>query len=107
MGRSLLILVPLLAILGLSLWWMTSTWQAAADAPFAGGDYVPLVLGVILSVVIGCGLMALLFISSRRGYDEAAQTQVLPRPPSTEVTPPVRGEEASNAGGATRPNGSP
>ncbi|TDT87716.1 hypothetical protein DFO45_4933 [Azorhizobium sp. AG788] len=107
MGRSLLILVPLLAILGLSLWWMTSTWQAAADAPFAGGDYVPLVLGVILSVVIGCGLMALLFISSRRGYDEAAQTQVLPRPPSPEVPPPVRDENAPRAGGATRTNESP
>jgi hypothetical protein len=27
-------------------------------------------LGVVFSLVVGCGLMALLFYSSRHGYDE-------------------------------------
>jgi hypothetical protein len=27
-------------------------------------------LGIVLSLLIGCGLMALLFYSSRHGYDE-------------------------------------
>jgi hypothetical protein len=29
-------------------------------------------LGIILSFVVGCGLMTLMFYSSRHGYDEAA-----------------------------------
>lgn len=32
--------------------------------------YVALVLGVLLSLIVGCGLMALIFYSSRHGYDE-------------------------------------
>jgi hypothetical protein len=29
-------------------------------------------LGIIFSLFFGCGLMALMFFSSRRGYDERA-----------------------------------
>jgi len=29
-----------------------------------------MILGVVLSLAVGCGLMALLFYSSRHGYDE-------------------------------------
>ena len=32
--------------------------------------YVAMALGVVFSLVIGCGLMALLFYSSRHGYDQ-------------------------------------
>jgi hypothetical protein len=32
--------------------------------------YVALVLGVVFSLVVGAGLMALVFYSSRKGYDE-------------------------------------
>jgi hypothetical protein len=31
---------------------------------------VAMVFGVVLSIVVGAGLMALVFYSSRRGYDE-------------------------------------
>jgi Na+-driven multidrug efflux pump len=30
-------------------------------------------LGVVFSLLIGCGLMALVFYSSRKGYDEPAR----------------------------------
>jgi hypothetical protein len=30
-------------------------------------------LGIIFSLLIGCGLMALMFFSSRRGYDDRAR----------------------------------
>ncbi len=36
------------------------------------GLWVAMVLGVLFSIVIGAGLMALVFYSSRRGYDERA-----------------------------------
>ena len=32
--------------------------------------YIAMIAGVVFSLIIGCGLMALLFYSSRRGYDE-------------------------------------
>ena len=38
------------------------------DVPESG--YVALVLGVVFSLVVGAGLMALVFYSSRKGYDE-------------------------------------
>jgi hypothetical protein len=38
------------------------------DVPTSG--YVAMALGVIFSLVVGVGLMALIFYSSRKGYDE-------------------------------------
>ena len=32
--------------------------------------WIALVAGVVFSILVGCGLMALLFFSSRHGYDE-------------------------------------
>jgi hypothetical protein len=40
--------------------------------------YIAMTLGIVFSVVIGCGLMALVFYSSRYGYDEPHQPQVEP-----------------------------
>ncbi|MFH1556153.1 MAG: hypothetical protein ABII76_15030, partial [Pseudomonadota bacterium] len=70
--KRVLLVLPLFGILGLALWWMVVGWAAGADAPMEATDYIPMVLGVVLTLLLGCGLMALLFISSRRGYDEAA-----------------------------------
>ena len=44
--------------------------------------YVALVLGVVFSLVVGVGLMALVFYSSRKGYDEPA---VLIREPESDA----------------------
>jgi hypothetical protein len=44
-------------------------WTSAdTDVPRSG--YVALVIGVTFSLLVGCGLMALVFYSSRHGYDE-------------------------------------
>ena len=43
-----------------------------------------LVGGIILGLVVGCGLMVLLFYSSRMGYDDAAAA---PPPPEQEPKP--------------------
>jgi hypothetical protein len=39
-----------------------------ADVPVSG--YVAMAFGVLVSLVVGFGLMALIFYSSRKGYDE-------------------------------------
>jgi hypothetical protein len=44
---------------------------------------IALGLGTFFSLVIGCGLMALMFFSSRRGYDDAADPFRDRKPPSS------------------------
>jgi hypothetical protein len=44
--------------------------MAVEGEPIPTEGYVALALGAAFSVVVGIGLMVLLFFSSRRGYDE-------------------------------------
>ena len=62
----------LFGLLGLSMWWVIYTWTSeyGADSPMSIHGYIAMVLGIVGSLIVGCGLMALLFYSSRRGYDE-------------------------------------
>jgi hypothetical protein len=65
-------LLALFALLAASLYYAYGLW-VAVDAPdMPAGLYVAMVLGVVFSIVVGSGLMALVFYSSRRGYDERA-----------------------------------
>ena len=38
--------------------------------PIPPVGYAAMIMGVVLSLVVGCGLMGLVFYSSRHGYDE-------------------------------------
>ena len=67
---ALLIATCILGYLG---WTSTDT-----SVPASG--YVALVLGVVFSLVVGAGLMALVFYSSRKGYDEPVV--LIPEPES-------------------------
>jgi hypothetical protein len=49
---------------------VASMWSAIGDAEISAGGWVALVLGVLVALGLGFGLMALVFISSRRGYDD-------------------------------------
>ena len=59
---ALLVAAGIIGYLG---WTGTDT-----DVPASG--YIAMALGVIFSLVVGVGLMALVFYSSRMGYDEPA-----------------------------------
>jgi hypothetical protein len=61
----------LLGILALSVMFMVSAWTHT-KAQMSVHGWIALTLGVFFSLLIGCGLMALVFYSSRRGYDERA-----------------------------------
>jgi hypothetical protein len=56
--------------LGAVLALVASLWAAIGDAEISAGGWVALVLGVLVALALGFGLMALVFISSRRGYDD-------------------------------------
>jgi hypothetical protein len=45
-------------------------WAEIGDVEISEGGWIALVLGVLVALSLGFGLMALVFISSRRGYDE-------------------------------------
>ena len=64
------IIVPLLAILAAALWFAAGAWVSFSGPPMPAGGYIAMILGIVFSLIIGCGLMALLFYSSRHGYDE-------------------------------------
>jgi len=64
------VVVPLLAILAAALWYASRAWTEVAGPPMPAAGYVAMALGIVFSLVIGCGLMALLFYSHRHGYDE-------------------------------------
>jgi hypothetical protein len=66
--RMLLVIV-LLALLG-GVGYFAYAGLTVPGEPMPDKFYVALALGTMFSLVIGVGLMALLFFSSRRGYDE-------------------------------------
>ena len=47
-------------------------WTSGGDADVPTSGYVAMAFGVIFSLAVGIGLMALIFYSSRKGYDEPA-----------------------------------
>jgi len=60
----------LFAMLAAAAWYAAGAWTKVdgPDMPLAG--YFAMALGVVFSLVVGVGLMALVFYSSRYGYDE-------------------------------------
>jgi hypothetical protein len=42
----------------------------SVDVEMSVHGYIAMILGIVFSLVIGCGLMALMFYSSRHGYDD-------------------------------------
>ena len=67
------IVVPLFAILAAAIWFASQAWTGISGPPMPAAGYVAMILGVVFSLVVGCGLMALVFYSSRYGYDDQAQ----------------------------------
>lgn len=70
--RVLLVAVPLLALLALSIWFAATAWTRLGGDEIPLYGYVAIAGGVVFSLLVGGGLMALVFYSSRHGYDEDA-----------------------------------
>jgi hypothetical protein len=67
---TIALVVALLAILTAAGWFAAHAWISVQGPPMPADGYIAMALGIIFSLVVGCGLMALLFYSSRHGYDE-------------------------------------
>ncbi len=69
-GCHWIIIAALLGILAIVVWYGVNVWARTPSMPTYG--YVAMGLGAIVAISIGVGLMALMFHSNRRGYDDAA-----------------------------------
>lgn len=49
---------------------ITVAWSGLGDAGMSAAGWAALVLGVIVTLALGIGLMALVFISRREGFDD-------------------------------------
>lgn len=65
-----ILFVPLFALLALSIWFAGSSWLHLAGAIIPVYGWVAIVGGVMFSLLVGGGLMALVFYSNRHGYDD-------------------------------------
>jgi hypothetical protein len=81
--RKFVIIVPLVALLAIAVWFAIYSWRAIDGPPIPTDGYVAMGLGIVFSVMVGCGLMALVFYSSRSGYDDAPHYDVPDEPRKT------------------------
>jgi hypothetical protein len=72
---TIALVVALIAILAAALWYAAGAWISFTGPPMPTVGYVAMILGIVFSLIVGCGLMALLFYSSRHGYDEPFQSE--------------------------------
>jgi hypothetical protein len=66
---TIIILLGLLILAALTGFW---AWQQIGAVEIGMHGWIALGLGAVLTFAVGAGLMALMFFSARRGYDERA-----------------------------------
>jgi hypothetical protein len=70
--RSVLTIAFLIGLLaataGVAFW----AWFEIGEVEIGWHGLIALALGAVLTFLLGAGLMALMFLSSRRGYDDRA-----------------------------------
>jgi hypothetical protein len=67
-----IVLIVLLSLLVAACVFAYVGWTSESGFVVPTAGFVALTLGVLFSLVVGVGLMALVFYSSRKGYDEPA-----------------------------------
>jgi hypothetical protein len=78
--RNAATLIVSLALLGATAAVAIWMWYQVGDTQISTQGLIALALGAGLSFLLGAGLMALIFFSSRRGYDERAHEADPTRP---------------------------
>ena len=66
----LLIILGLFALLAASVWFAGAAWERLGGDAIPLYGYVAIVGGALFSLLVGGGLMALVFYSDRHGYDD-------------------------------------
>jgi hypothetical protein len=66
----MLIILALFALLAASLWFAGAAWERLGGGAIPLYGYVAIAGGVVVSLLVGGGLMALVYYSNRHGYDD-------------------------------------
>ncbi len=69
---TIALIVVLFGLLIAATLFAVRSWTSVEGPPMPEVGYVAMTIGVVFSLLIGIALMALLFYSSRHGYDERA-----------------------------------
>ena len=74
MGKSglgtIITLVVLVGLLLLAIVFMAVGWDAPeGGSPMSTGGWIAMIVGIIVTIALGVGLMALMFYSNRSGRD--------------------------------------
>ncbi len=69
---TIALVVALFGLLIAATVFAARSWTSVEGPPMPAVGYVAMTIGVVFSLLIGIALMALLFYSSRHGYDERA-----------------------------------
>ena len=62
-------LAVLVGLFFVSLWYAVRVWTAMAGVQMSGWGWLFLILGIVVTIGLGAGLMALVFYSSRHDMD--------------------------------------
>jgi hypothetical protein len=100
--KAALAIFVLLSLLAGAVWVGHYGWESAGDVVMPTWGWLMMGLGIFFTVVVGGGLMALVFYSSRAGYDEApeVETDADPLAPPKSSTPSKRRKQTWKAGQA-------
>ena len=79
-GLSIKAIVTLVACVGLGVIGIYFATTINSDLPLSESGSLALIIGVTFTLIIGVGLMALIFFSSRNGFDEPPDVQSADRP---------------------------
>jgi hypothetical protein len=76
--KTALLSAVLLSVLAGAIVWAIWVWTSVGDVKMSVHGYLAMALMIVFGLIVGCGLMALVFISNRRGYDEPARRDLEP-----------------------------
>ena len=62
-------IIVLFGLLAWALWYAAHSWSALGNTQISTAGWIFLTLGVLVTLIVGGGLMALLFYSSRKNFD--------------------------------------
>lgn len=71
--RILIVVVSLVAMLVLAVWAGWDLLSGLVGNEMSPAGWAAAIIGAVLTIALGGGLMALVFYSSRRGYDDRVE----------------------------------
>jgi hypothetical protein len=82
-GNFLAVVFAVVLVLGIGVV-IVAFWTSLGDSDISPAGWIAMGFGIIITLVLGVGLMTLVFISSRRGYDELGRGNNATRPQNSD-----------------------